>query len=127
MFSAATTSSVGKCLTTGPLDVCKTPTPAGPTPIPYPNIAMCSDGSGSSKVKVKGKKSLRKGDKLSKSMGDNAGTAGGGVKSNKFMGSVVLKGGCGKVKVEGKAWAYHTIMCKQNNGNTIGIQAVPCQ
>lgn len=125
-FTATTASAKGKCLTTGPLDVCKTPTPAGPTPLPYPNIVMCSDGGGSSKVKVKGKNALRKGDKCSKSMGDNVGTAGGGVKSNKFMGPAVIKQGNNKVKVEGKAWAYHTVICEQNGGNTIGIQAVPC-
>src|SRR5262249_53456827 len=76
MFAVATASIQGKCTTAGPLDACKTPTPAGPQPLPYPNMGMCSDGSGSSKVKVKGKEALRKGDKLSKSMLDNAGTIG---------------------------------------------------
>ena len=126
MRSVATTSSQGMCLTTGPLDVCKTPSPAGPVPIPYPNIGTTSDGSGSSKVKIQGKQTLRKGDKLSKSNGDNAGTV-GGVKSNRFMGNVVLKMGNSKVKIEGKAAAHHLSPTEQNNGNTVGVQVITCQ
>lgn len=95
--------------------------------MPYPNLGMCSDGDGSAKVKVKSKNALRKGDTLSKSNGDNAGTAGGGVKSNKFMGKVELKMGSPQVKVEGKQWAHHGVPCAQNDGNTVGIQSAPCQ
>lgn len=68
---------------------------------------------------------MRKGDKLSKSSLDNAGTV-GGVKSNRFMGQVVLKMGSPKVKVQGKAWAHHGVPTEQNNGNTLGIHSVPC-
>jgi uncharacterized Zn-binding protein involved in type VI secretion len=127
MFAAATTSAKGKCTTAGPLDACKTPTPGGPQPLPYPNMGMTSDGTGSSKVKVKSKNALRKGDKLSKSNLDQAGTAGGGIKSSRFMGNVVLKAGSPKVKVQGKAWAHHTVPAEQNNGNTVGIHTVPSQ
>jgi uncharacterized Zn-binding protein involved in type VI secretion len=88
-------------------------------------MGMCSDGSGSSKVKVKGKEALRKGDQLSKSSMDNAGTL-GGMKSSRFIAAVVLKNGASKVKVEGKAWAHHTVPCEHNNGNTVGVHAVPC-
>ncbi len=126
MFSVCTTSAQGKCTTPGPIDFCKTPTPAGPQPMPYPNLGLCSDGSGSSKVKVKGKKALRKGDSLSKSSLDNAGTV-GGVKSNRFIAKVVLKGGTSKVKVQGKEWAHQTVPTEHNNGNTLGIQSVACQ
>jgi len=125
-FSVCTTAAQGQCTTPGPLDACKTPTPGGPQPLPYPNIGMCSDGDGSSKVRVKSKNALRKGDKMSKSMGDNAGVAGGGVKSNKFMGKVALKNGCAKVKAEGKLWAHHTVPTEHNDGNTVGLQSVPC-
>jgi len=89
--------------------------------LPYPNFGRCSDGTGSSKVTIKGKDTLRKGDKLSKSTGDNGGTAGGGVKSNKIMGSVTLKDGCGKVKAEGKAIAYVTCPSEHNDGNAPGL------
>jgi uncharacterized Zn-binding protein involved in type VI secretion len=127
MFAVCTTSSQGQCITTGPTDFCKTPTPGGPVPMPYPNIGTTSDGSGSSKVKVLGKESLRKGDKLSKSTGDEPGCAGGGAKSSRFKGNVVLKQGQSKVKVQGKAWAHHTVMTEQNNGNIVGVQCVPSQ
>jgi hypothetical protein len=126
MFPLATASSQGMCMTPGPLDVCKTPAPpAPPVPIPYPNIGMCSDGTGSSKVKLMCKNALRKGDKLSKSMGDNPGVV-GGVKSSKFMGDVEFKMGHSKLKVEGKEWSHITSMCEHNGGNTVGMHTVPC-
>ncbi len=127
MFALCTTSSQGQCITTGPTDLCKTPTPGGPVPMPYPNIGTTSNGSGSSKVKVLGKEALRKGDKLSMSTGDEPGCAGGGAKSSRFKGNVVLKQGASKVKVQGKAWAHHAVMTEQNNGNIVGVQCVPCQ
>jgi hypothetical protein len=125
MFEVATTSSSGQCLTTGPTDVCKTPTPTGPVPMPYPNIAKTSDGRGSSKVKVKCKQALRKGDKILMSMGDEAGVA-MGVVSNKIKGPAEFMMGSPFVKVEGKMWAYHTVPTKQNDGNTVGVHMAPC-
>ena len=126
MFAASTSSSQGQCLTTGPLDFCKTPTPGGPVPMPYPNIAKTSDGQGSSKVKVKCKQALRKGDKIMMSSGDEAGVAMGAV-SSKIKGPAELMVGSPFVKVEGKMWAHHTVPAKQNDGNTAGLQMVPCQ
>jgi len=125
MFILTTTSSSGKCITTGPTDFCKTPTPTGPVPMPYPNIANTSDGQGSSKVKVKCKQALRKGDKIMLSTGDEGGVA-MGVVSSKIKGPAELMVGSPSVKVEGKMWAHHTVPTKQNDGNTVGIQAVPC-
>jgi uncharacterized Zn-binding protein involved in type VI secretion len=125
MMTGATTSSSGQCLTQGPLDVCKTPSPGGPVPLPYPNIGMCSDGDGSSKVKVKGKNALRKGDTLSKSAGDEAGSI-GGVKSSRIKGDVVFKLGDSRIKVEGKEWSHHMALTQQNAGNTVGSNMVPC-
>lgn len=61
-------------------DVCKTPTPGGPVPIPYPNTGQASDTSeGPSTVTCDGKMPMVKGAKYSKTMGDEAGTAGGVV------------------------------------------------
>lgn len=125
MFTLTTTSSAGQCLTTGPTDACKTPTPAGPVPTPYPNLAKTSDGQGSSKVKVQCKQALRKGDKMLMSAGDEAGAA-MGVISSKIKGPAELMLGSPVVKVEGKMWAHHSVPTKQNDGNTVGIQAVPC-
>jgi hypothetical protein len=125
MFEVASTSSAGQCLTPGPLDVCKTPSPAGPVPMPYPNIAKCSDGQGSSKVKVKCKQALRKGDKIMMSSGDEGGAAMGMV-SSKIKGPAEFLMGSPFVKVEGKMWAHHTVPCKQNDGNTAGMHSTPC-
>jgi hypothetical protein len=125
MFEAAYTSSQGQCVTPGPIDFCKTPTPGGPVPMPYPNLAKTSDGQGSSKVKVKCKQALRKGDKIMMSSGDEGGVAMGAV-SSKIKGPAELMLGSPFVKVEGKMWAHHTVPAKQNDGNTAGLQASPC-
>jgi len=69
-------------------DVCKTPSPAGPIPIPYPNIAKSSDtAKGSKKVKCDGNPICLKDSNFSTSTGDEAGSAGGGVVSNKTKGN----------------------------------------
>ncbi len=68
-------------------DVCKTPSPAGPIPIPYPNIAKSSDtAKGTTKVKCDGNPTCVKDSNFSMSTGDEAGSAGGGVVSNKIKG-----------------------------------------
>lgn len=125
IFEACRASSSGKCLTTGPTDMCKTPTPAGPTPLPYLNQASTSDGMGSSKVKVCCKQALRKGDKMIMSSGDEGGAA-MGVVSSKIKGPVELMLGDPMIKVEGKMWAHHTVPTKQNDGNIVGVHAKPC-
>src|SRR5450432_1898700 len=69
-------------------DVCLTPAPpAPPIPIPYPNIAQSSDiAKGSKKVTAQGKPICVEDSTFSKSSGDDAGTAGGGVASGLFQG-----------------------------------------
>lgn len=84
-------------------DVCKTPSPAGPIPIPYPNVAKSSDTSdGSQKVKMDGNPIMLKGSVFSTSVGDEAGTAGGGVASNTTKGKAEFINYSFDVKVEGK-------------------------
>lgn len=118
---AVTTTGTGQCMAFP--DVCKTPTPGGPVPIPYPNIGMLSDGKGSSKVKIQNKETLRKGDELSMSSGDEAGTAGGGVVSNKFKGKCEIMVGWAKVKVEGKQVGHQLVMVGQNKGGSANMPA----
>lgn len=85
-----------------PPDVCKTPTPGGPAPLPYPNMAMDSDlAKGAKKVKINGKPVAHAKSNLKTSTGDEAGTAGGGVVSNKFKGKMTWSGSSGDVRVEG--------------------------
>ena len=68
-------------------DVCKTPSPGGPIPIPYPNIAKSSDtAKGTKKVKCDGNPVCVKDSNFRMSTGDEGGTAGGGVVSNKIKG-----------------------------------------
>lgn len=117
-----TTTAGGQCV--GFPDVCKTPAPPAPfVPVPYPNIAMLSDGSGAKKTKAEGKEVLRKGDTIRMSSGDEAGSAGGGMVSNKIKGQAELSMGWDKVKVEGKAVAHLTVPAKQNGGPPYNVPA----
>src|SRR6476469_4990798 len=103
MFELACTSSAGMCLTTGPTDVCKTPSPAGPVPIPYPNIAQSSDtADGAKSVKTDGNPVCVKDSNFRMSTGDEAGSAGGGVASSKIKGKAEFVNYSFDVKIEGK-------------------------
>lgn len=116
-----TSNGAGQCA--GFPDTCKTPSPGGPVPVPYPNVAMLPDGSGSKKVKIQNKETLRKGDKIRMSSGDEAGSAGGGVVSNKIKGEAELKKGWSKVKVEGKEVGHQGIPVGQNGGAAYNVPA----
>jgi len=99
-------------------DVCLTPTPpAPPTPIPYPNLARPADGDGTPDVKIMNSNALRKGDTLSWSDGDAAGTAGGGTVSHTILGSIHVKTGSPKVRAKGREIAHHTILTAHNGNN----------
>ena len=85
-------------------DVCKTPSPAGPIPIPYPNIAKSSDtADGAATVKCDGNPTCVKDSNFSMSTGDEAGSAGGGVVSNKIKGKAEFVNYSFDVKFEGKS------------------------
>lgn len=99
-------------------DVCKTPSPGGPIPIPYPNIAKSSDtAQGSKKVKCDGNPICHKDSNFSMSTGDEAGSAGGGVVSNKIKGKAEFVNFSFDVKVEGKnvARAFDLMLHNQKN------------
>src|SRR3989304_4634934 len=84
-------------------DVCKTPSPAGPVPIPYPNIAKSADtAQGSKKVKADGNPVCLKDSNFSTSTGDEAGSAGGGVVSNKIKGKAEFVNFSFDVKIRGQ-------------------------
>jgi hypothetical protein len=100
-------------------DPCKTPTPGGPVPIPYPNIARSSDSAKiTKKVKVDGKGVCNKGSNFSTSTGDEAGTAGGGVVSNKTKGKAEFVNVSFDVQFEGKGAARSFDIMLHNNKNT---------
>ena len=100
-------------------DVCKTPSPAGPIPIPYPNIAKSSDtGNGTKKVKCDGNPVCVKDSNFSMSTGDEAGSAGGGVVSNKIKGKAEFVMFSMDVKFEGKNVCRAFDIMLHNDKNT---------
>ncbi len=100
-------------------DVCKTPSPGGPIPIPYPNIAKSGDtAKGTKKVKCDGNPICTKDSNFSTSTGDEAGTAGGGVVSNKTKGKAEFVNFSFDVKAEGKNVARAMDMMLHNDKNT---------
>jgi uncharacterized Zn-binding protein involved in type VI secretion len=99
-------------------DVCKTPSPAGPIPIPYPNIAQSTDtASGSKTVKVDGNPVMLKNSKFSMSTGDEAGSAGGGIMSNKVKGAAYYLNSSFDVKFDGQPVARLTDPMETNSGS----------
>jgi hypothetical protein len=100
-------------------DVCKTPSPAGPVPIPYPNIAKSSDtAQGAATVKCDGNPTCVKDSNFSVSTGDEGGTAGGGVASNKIKGKAEFVNFSFDVKFEGKNVARALDPMLHNDKNT---------
>jgi hypothetical protein len=100
-------------------DVCKTPSPAGPIPIPYPNIAKSSDtAQGSKTVRCDGNPVCLKDSNFSISTGDEAGSAGGGIVSNKIKGKAEFVNFSFDVKFEGKNVARAFDLMLHNDKNT---------
>ena len=100
-------------------DVCKTPSPGGPIPIPYPNVAMSTDtAKGSKKVKMDGNPVCTKDSNFRMSTGDEAGSAGGGVVSNKIKGKAEFVMFSFNVKVEGKNVTRAFDIMLHNDKNT---------
>lgn len=68
---------------------------------------------------------------ITMSSGNEPGSAGGGVVSNKIKGPAKFKKGSSKVTIEGAAAAYMTSMVGQNGGSNanapVGTQIVPSQ
>jgi len=97
----ASVASGHTAVTTGPLDVCKTPTPGGPVPMPYPNIALSATmGPGyTTKTLVMATPMWTKKGKSALSNGDQPGVA-LGVVSNKIMGMCKITMSSNDVKAE---------------------------
>jgi len=132
MFGVSTKAG-GVCMTTGPLDICKTPAPpAPPIPLPYPNTAMCNQADGgttTTKVKVDNQPAITKDTEIPMSSGDEAGVAGGLV-SGKIKGECTFKKFSMKVKFEGSNVVY--LLCNtMHNGKSpnapVGMQTAPSQ
>lgn len=111
--------SSGTAIATLP-DVCKTPSPGGPVPLPYPNIAVSADlAKGTKTVKVDGgNMAAHQDSELSKSSGDEPGTA-GGIKSSTNMKEATWLTYSFDVKLEGKGASRLTDKLLMNHGNTM--------
>ena len=108
-------------------DVCKTPSPAGPIPIPYPNVSQSSNTSkGSKKVKMDGNPIMLKDSEFSMSTGDEAGSAGGNVVTNKIKGPAQFIMYSFDVKVEGKNVPRQLDIMMHNKSNISGTPPFPC-
>lgn len=100
-------------------DICKTPSPGGPVPIPYPNIARSSDTTnGTKKVKCDGNSTCVKDSNFSMSTGDEGGSAGGGIASNKIKGKAEFVNFSFDVKFEGKNVVRAFDLMIHNDKNT---------
>ncbi|HLL06474.1 MAG TPA: PAAR-like domain-containing protein [Myxococcaceae bacterium] len=99
-------------------DVCKTPSPGGPIPVPYVNVASDSDlAKGTSTVYIGGHSVALASSNLSTSMGDEPGTAGGGLVSSKTKGKLTWGSSSIDVKFEGKG-VVRFMDVTQHNGNS---------
>ena len=110
-------------------DVCKTPAPPSPSPIPlpYPNISKSSDTSkGSKKVKMDGNPIMLKDSEFSMSTGDEAGSAGGNIVTNKIKGPAQFIMYSFDVKVEGKNVPRQLDIMMHNKSSISGTPPFPC-
>jgi hypothetical protein len=109
-------------------DVCKTPTPAGPVPMPYPNISQSSDTSkGSKEVSCDGQPVMLKDSEFAMSTGDEAGSAGGNVATNKIKGPSKFIMYSFDVQFEGQnvPRQLDSMICNIN-GSAPGTPPAPC-
>ena len=124
MFIATIQSGMSFCFP----DVSKTPAPpAPPVPIPYPNTAQTTLANPTAlKVLVSGSPALTKSSKISVSMGDITGVA-GGVSSGSVAGQCEFTSASFKVKLQGKPAVRQLDMTKSNKSNTVGSLLQPSQ
>lgn len=103
-------------------DVCKTPSPSGPIPVPYPNIAKASDLAKGTKTVVAdgGNMCANFGSELSRSTGDEAGSA-GGVTSSTFLKEATWITYSFDVQLEGKGACRLTDKMFHNHNNTVNM------
>ncbi|TFG61466.1 MAG: DUF4150 domain-containing protein [Deltaproteobacteria bacterium] len=110
-------------------DVCKTPAPPSPSPIPipYPNISKSADTSkGSTSVKMDGNPIMLKDSEFMMSTGDEAGSAGGNVVTNKIKGPAKFLMYSFDVKVEGKNVPRQLDIMMHNIAASSGTPPFPC-
>ncbi len=114
-------------------DVCQVPAPPGPpVPTPFPNTAMLNQADGSTcsdRVRIGGRKTCTVQTEISRTSGDEAGTAKGMV-SGTNMDKAVFRSGVSSVKVEGHDIVTHLKPTAHNGSNAnapTGTQLAPSQ
>lgn len=130
MFPAATNGG-GQAMAMP--DVCQVAAPPGPNvPTPFPNVAMLSQASSStcsSRVRILNRKTCTVQTEITRTSGDEAGTA-KGVVSGTQMDKAVFRQGAPSVKVEGHDIAVHLRPTAHNGSNAnapAGAHASPSQ
>ncbi|MGE4557494.1 MAG: DUF4150 domain-containing protein [Desulfovibrionaceae bacterium] len=109
------------------IDVCKTPTPAGPIPTPYPNIGMTPTADPPcSNVLIVGSPALNLECQIPMTNGDQAGAAMGMV-SGEIMGEAKFTIGSETVTLEGSPAVRMGDPTTHNSNNAIGSCLVPSQ
>jgi hypothetical protein len=122
------TITSGQC-TSGPPDVCNTPSSSGTTPVSYTNTSQLSNCTNtSSKVFFDNGQVVHLNSSMSSSSGDEAGSSGGTV-SGVNMSKVAYSQGSSKVTIEGNACIYNTCATLHNgsSSNTTGTQTSASQ
>jgi len=130
MFPLAT--MMGGMATATVPDVCLVPAAPSPIPTPFPNIGQVMQTipvTATKFVKVMNQAVIVKASQIAMTNGDQAGTAGGGVKSHMIMGPGKFTTYSMTVKFEGQNACYHSCLTEHNgsSSNTIGMMAVPSQ
>ena len=109
------------------VDVCKTPTPAGPVPVPYPNIANNAQAVGHCRsIFIMGTPAHNTNTQSLPTNGDQAGVL-GGILSNTIMGPCQYTTGSTIVQYNGAPATRFTDMRALNNRNAFGAQVSPSQ
>lgn len=116
----------------GPMNVCKTPAPSGPTPMPYPSIGQVRNAKDTiDKVLIAKKPVVVIASAVSSTMGDEAGTL-KGVVSNTGGSEVAFRKASSKVYAGGKPVVVHMAMTAHNGKGAAnlpagGMHAAPSQ
>ena len=124
----AATLQGGMAVITGPIDVCKVPTPpVGPIPMPFPNLGQLNMTlSTTTTVMFANMPVVVEMSEIPLSNGDEPGVA-GGVISSTFIGPIAFKKGSSKVKAQGKNVVTITGLTAHNGKNPnvpVGMVAV---
>ncbi len=121
----AVTSNAGQL--NAALDVCRTPSPAGPIPTAYPNTVTPALGQPQAqKLLIAGMPALHQNSACTPSSGNESGSV-GGVVSSAVKGPATFTAGSSKVMIEGSPAVRLNDATAQNGNNAVGQVSAPSQ